>query len=110
MDCPPGVNRRYKSDAPIPNGLGYSAVYEEVGTIMEGTDGNNWIVEEAGKTQRWKKIVKPIPILSEDRSSKSKSKSRTNRSTSRKPISIPNIWSFCNGLASPDFYILLRYK
>ena len=48
--------KNYTGKEPSPKGLGYCSSSEEVGKIMVGKDGNNWIVIETKKCKKWLKV------------------------------------------------------
>jgi hypothetical protein len=50
--CKKDKTKSYKGTEPSPKGLGYCAHSEKEGTIMKGTDGNNWKCS----TGRWVKM------------------------------------------------------
>jgi len=54
--CINDTTKSFKGDEPSPKGIGYSASSEEVGTVMEGKDGNNWSVIQTKTCKRWVKI------------------------------------------------------
>lgn len=54
--CINDITKSFKGDEPSPKGFGYSASSEEVGTVMEGKDGNNWSVIQTKNCKRWVKI------------------------------------------------------
>jgi hypothetical protein len=54
--CLNDETKYYKGNEPSPKGLGYSAGEEEVGEIMIGKDGNNWIVSQTKTCKKWVKV------------------------------------------------------
>ena len=42
--CKNDIKRTYKGIEPSPKGLGYCSYKEDIGKVMKGKDGNNWIV------------------------------------------------------------------
>jgi len=54
--CKNDPSRSYKGDEPSPKGLGYCAHAEKEGKIMEGKDGNKWIIKKLENgSKRWVK-------------------------------------------------------
>jgi hypothetical protein len=57
--CKNDSTKSYKGDEPSPKGLGICAHAEKTGLIMNGLDGNQWIVkEDKNKIKRWYKYTK----------------------------------------------------
>lgn len=54
--CSNDKTKTYTGDEPSPKGLGISASAEEVGEIMVGKDGNNWIVIQTKTYKKWSKV------------------------------------------------------
>jgi len=54
--CLNDETKYYKGNEPSPKGLGYSASEEEVGEIMIGKDGANWIVIQTKTCKKWVKV------------------------------------------------------
>ena len=54
--CHNDETKYYKGNEPSPKGLGYSAGVEEIGEIMIGKDGANWIVSQTKTCKKWVKV------------------------------------------------------
>ena len=77
-NCPPGVKKSYKGTEPSPNGLGYSAAYERLGTKCKGLDNRTWQVVSSGNKQTW------VPLSQSAASQRqAKPSSAPSKSTSR---------------------------
>ena len=58
LNCPENVTKYYPVSSPSPNGRGYAASYEAVGTRMLGTNGTFWTVAEDKRgVKRWQKTT-----------------------------------------------------
>jgi len=56
--CKNNDKRTYKGNEPSPKGLGYCAHTEEVDKIMDGLDGNKWIISVTSRgVKRWVKYT-----------------------------------------------------
>ena len=66
--------KSYTGNEPTPKGLGFSASTEEVGKIMVGLDGANWIVTQTKTCKKWVKVKNEI--TSKKRSTKPKPKTK----------------------------------
>ena len=60
--CINDSTKSYTGKEPSPKGLGRCASAEEVGTVMVGKDGANWIVSQTKTCKKWVK-TESIPKL-----------------------------------------------
>ena len=70
--CSNDNTKSYTGNEPSPKGLGFSASGEDVGKIMVGLDGSNWIVSQTKTCKKWVKVNNEI--TSKKRSTKTKTK------------------------------------
>ena len=68
--CSNDTTKSYKGDEPSPLGLGFASSPLEVGTVMKGRDGSDWIVGETQTgVKRWKKVSVKKEKASKDNTS-----------------------------------------
>ena len=78
-NCPADVTKYYPISSPSPNGRGFAASYEAVGTRMQGGDNSMWEVREDKRgVRRWQR-VSGITRDSKRRKSRSRSPQRAPR-------------------------------
>jgi hypothetical protein len=70
--CSNDETKSYTGNEPTPKGLGFSASVEELGKIMVGLDGSDWIVTQTKTCKKWVKVKNET--TSKKRSTKPKTK------------------------------------
>lgn len=85
--CTNDKTKSYTGDEPSPKGLGFCASAEEVGTIMPGKDGVNWIVTQTKTCKKWVKVH-------DEKETKPKSKTKSNDESKTKSKSQPKNLNF----------------
>ncbi len=60
--CTNDKTKNYTGNEPSPKGLGFCASAEEVGAIMSGKDGSNWIVTQTKTCKKWVKVKNETTI------------------------------------------------
>ena len=57
LNCPSDVTKYYLISSPSPNGRGFAASYEAVGTRMQGGDNSMWeVIEDKRGVRRWQRV------------------------------------------------------
>jgi hypothetical protein len=82
--CSNDKTKSYKGDEPSPLGLGFASSPLEIGTVMKGNDGSDWIVGETTLgIKRWKKVFGKKEKASEDDDSSDEGKPKTKKSSKK---------------------------
>lgn len=79
--CLNDTTKSYTGNELTPKGIGYSASGESTGKIMEGKDGNTWIVEETIRYKRWKKVNNTIKTIKSNKADKPDKANKSDKST-----------------------------